>query len=383
MNLLMWIPAIPLLVIVTTLSYYLVAYNTVVDAHASSVLLSAKMDTITKAPSTLQPTRRPTSQSPTTRRPTRLPTMNLRNEYNDTFTTYVCLRKYLGKYQEPGTTPRFMVIGTHKSGTTAMYSYLAKHGHVRPALCKEIKFFDREEEFQRGRQYYLSNFPNLTSEPHFITGEGSASYIYHPQVARRIYDMFPEQLQNFRFIAGFRNPTERFFSDWIGLVHRNATNSTCAQYWLESLQEFNQCLSNHLPQACEFKLSATNSIARGIYAFQLDRWLKLYSPTQFLLFESQYMFTHTLELMQHVVRFLGLREYSDSELDSFAEASIGTNHLGDAEKFPHNNNCSKELQVTIDKFYHKYNLQLRKLLKGRFAGQSTLAYWLPGGWIQF
>lgn len=38
--------------------------------------------------------------------------------------------------------PSFIIIGAHKSGTTSLYDYLAKHPQVVPSLEKEVHYFD-------------------------------------------------------------------------------------------------------------------------------------------------------------------------------------------------------------------------------------------------
>ncbi|KAH9256445.1 hypothetical protein BASA81_005359 [Batrachochytrium salamandrivorans] len=300
----------------------------------------------------------------------------LANFYNDSYSTYSCVRPNGSKFPHPGSAPKFMIIGSHKSGSTAMYSYLMLHGHVRPALCKEVKFFDHEQEFTKGRAYYLSNFPNLTSTPHVITGDGSPTYIYHPLVPGRVRNMLGESQAKLRFLAGFRHPSLRFFSHWVGQYFRRETNLTCRAYWDVSLSELHKCLQlrNNTLAECEIELFEHNPVVRGMYASQVERWLEVFPPHQFLLYSSEFLFANVEQTMQHVAKFLGVRPYNAIELESFHGAYLGTNHLGDTHTYPFANECDSELKSRVDQFYQPHNARLVQLLLQKFPHNSNL--WL-------
>ena len=50
--------------------------------------------------------------------------------------------------------PNFLVIGTQKAGTTALYYYLLGHPDIYLSPQKEAKFFVIDERYADGLQHY-------------------------------------------------------------------------------------------------------------------------------------------------------------------------------------------------------------------------------------
>ena len=51
-----------------------------------------------------------------------------------------------------------MCIGVQKAGTTSLYDVLKNHPQVCLSKKKETKFFNREQDFAKGIEYYAKNF---------------------------------------------------------------------------------------------------------------------------------------------------------------------------------------------------------------------------------
>lgn len=88
--------------------------------------------------------------------------------------------------------PDFLIIGGQRCGTSSLYYYLtAQHGVVA-ASTKEIHFFD--DFYTRGLNWYRAQFPTVVYKKytenvckyHFLTGEASPYYLFHPHAPRRI-----------------------------------------------------------------------------------------------------------------------------------------------------------------------------------------------------
>ena len=67
----------------------------------------------------------------------------------------------------PTRLPDFLVVGAMKAGTTSLSGYLSQHPdiHMPPG---EVHYFDREEHFAQGEQWYARA---LTSGPPLLPGE--------------------------------------------------------------------------------------------------------------------------------------------------------------------------------------------------------------------
>jgi len=79
--------------------------------------------------------------------------------------------------------PNFIVIGTHKGGTSSFYRNLCTHPQVFPAMVKEVHHFDRDPI--RPERWYRGHFPTKAELQAVggITGEASPSYSVLPGVA--------------------------------------------------------------------------------------------------------------------------------------------------------------------------------------------------------
>ncbi|MGK2927381.1 MAG: sulfotransferase family protein [Lysobacterales bacterium] len=104
--------------------------------------------------------------------------------------------------------PNFLIIGAPKSGTTALYHWLAGHPQVHLSTPKEPFFF--EEEYERGPEYYWRTYFADGWRGQSLVGEARTSHLFLPYVTRRIYETVPDA----RLVAILRNPVERAFSHW-------------------------------------------------------------------------------------------------------------------------------------------------------------------------
>lgn len=104
--------------------------------------------------------------------------------------------------------PNFLIIGAPKSGTTALYHWLARHPQVHLSTPKEPYFF--EEEYERGPDYYWRKYFADGWQGQRLVGEARTSHLYLPYVTPRIQETVPDA----RLVAILRNPVERAFSHW-------------------------------------------------------------------------------------------------------------------------------------------------------------------------
>lgn len=106
--------------------------------------------------------------------------------------------------------PDFLIIGQPKCGTSSLYSYLTKHPQILPAIEKEINFWNKNFNFDKGIDWYLAHFPSIASEQNLITGEATPNYLDSPQAAQLIFKNFPYM----KFIILLRNPIDRAISHY-------------------------------------------------------------------------------------------------------------------------------------------------------------------------
>ncbi|MCF6508552.1 sulfotransferase domain-containing protein [Blastococcus sp. MG754426] len=102
--------------------------------------------------------------------------------------------------------PRLMIVGAPKSGSTALFHYLAQHPDVRSHVHREMPFFGRGEEVARGWAHAVEKyFPPSVGDAPLLAKHTMA--MYDPAAVRRIADTTPAVV-----VAVLRAPVPRAYS---------------------------------------------------------------------------------------------------------------------------------------------------------------------------
>ena len=72
--------------------------------------------------------------------------------------------------------PDFLIIGAQKCGTTWLWKMLDQHPETDLPPMKELHFFSKSINFNKGMEYYYNYFKTIDSSK--TTGEASTSYLY-------------------------------------------------------------------------------------------------------------------------------------------------------------------------------------------------------------
>ena len=201
----------------------------------------------------------------------------------------------LGRYTEPA----FIILGAQKGGTTSLYRYLTAHPSVKPALRKEIHFFDLN--FERGRNWYLKHFPSSVSAGS-ISGEATPYYLFHPAVPQRVAEMLPGA----RLVAVLRNPVDRAYSHYVHSVKHGFETASFEDALAREMKliEDGRGPVDHVDDS--YSHQHHTYLSRGIYAPQLERWYAQCRPEQLFLLKSEELSRHPAGTVQRTVEFLGL-----------------------------------------------------------------------------
>jgi len=194
---------------------------------------------------------------------------------------------------QPGRLPDFLVIGTQKGGTTALYQYLARHPQIGVPSRKELDFFldgplHRHPDpnatvgsWDRGIDWYRRWF--RTDRP--VCGEASPNYtlgIGTERVARRIAEVVPAA----RIVYLVRNPLDRARSHYL-MTMKSVGAHRC------SFSEF---------------LRTSHALATSSYGSMIRPYLRLFPRERILVLESARLDADRRESLQTVFRFLAVDE---------------------------------------------------------------------------
>jgi len=167
----------------------------------------------------------------------------------------------------------FLILGVQKGGTTWICDRLRTHPDIFIPEWKELRFFNRDDNFAKGYAWYLDLYRGHGDAK--AVGEGNPTYFYnrcdvptkqhwhHSEAPARIKAALPEAT----FILSFRDPVRRAVSAYRHFITRGQ---------LTPYKPFREVWDEY------------GIRAQGEYARQFERWLELFPMEQFhtLIFEE-------------------------------------------------------------------------------------------------
>lgn len=272
--------------------------------------------------------------------------------------------------------PSFLIIGAQRAGTTTLFTHLRYHPQVvatRSAdtvvtWSKELHFFD--ENFWRGVDWYRAFFPlearfrasRRLFGRELVTGESTPYYLFHPAVPERVAATLPDV----RLIALLRNPVDRAYSHHQLMVRTGREDYSFA----EAIEAEPSRLAQVKRELLEGRPSLTARkdrghhhhrhrayLGRGLYADQLERWLRYFPREQLLVIRSEDLFARPQETFEEVFTFLGIEPRTLTEL---APRNTGTYSP-----------IEPELRARLDEYFAEPNARLERLLGRDFGWGST------------
>ena len=206
--------------------------------------------------------------------------------------------------------PDFLIIGGQRCGTSSLYYYLTEHHGVAAASTKEIHFFD--DFYSRGLDWYRAQFPTVAYKQyierargqHFLTGEASPYYLFHPHVPRRVFAALP----NVKLIVLLRNPIDRAYSQhWLEVAGNFETLSfeeAVRQEPARTAGEYEKILKDENYHSYNHR--RYTYLNRGIYVDQLKHWMDYFPRNQFLIIKTEDLYTKPAEVVRQTLEFLGV-----------------------------------------------------------------------------
>jgi len=175
----------------------------------------------------------------------------------------------------------FFCVGAQKSGTTTLHDILNQHPEICLPTDKETKFFQRDDRFNKGLEYYKEHFSlNLN---HKIIGEIDPEYMYFNYIPKRIHDILGADV---KLIFLLRNPIDRAFSHFLMSKRRGYEDHSFSDAILLESDRISKDDSQS-----DFSVSNRLNFSyldRGYYSRQIKEYLKYFKKENmlFILFED-------------------------------------------------------------------------------------------------
>lgn len=121
----------------------------------------------------------------------------------------IILKGYILPFFLEGNKPDFMIVGAQKSGTTSLFRYLAEAPGIVGSQPKEVHFFDRDDNYRKGFNWYEKHFI-APFQKNVLFFEASPTYLFREKVPERLKSYNP----NLKIIVLLREPISRAYSAW-------------------------------------------------------------------------------------------------------------------------------------------------------------------------
>lgn len=194
--------------------------------------------------------------------------------------------------------PNFIICGTQKGGTSALYYFLKKHPEIYLPPKKEVHYFDLN--YQKGLKWYEKHFKGASSKYKAI-GEASPSYMYLEEVPERIHEVLPDVKLTFIL----RNPVDRAYSHYWHEVK-------LGYEWL-SFEEAIKVEQERLAKGNIINRIHYSYLDRGEYIEQIKRFRKYFSKDQILVLITEELKSNPEIIMRQIFEFLQINPDFKSE----------------------------------------------------------------------
>ena len=206
--------------------------------------------------------------------------------------------------------PNFFIVGAQKSATTTIHEYLVGHPDIYLPQQKETKFFARDRLFEKGIDYYESEyFEEWRGES--AVGEVDPDYMYFENVLDRINKHL--DLTNIKFIFILRNPVDRAFSHYL-MTYRRGLEQLSFENAID--QETSRIVGGDFDEKDHYSY-----VSRGFYLRQIEFFLKRVDRAQMLFLLTEDLKQDPKSCLKFIYQFLGV------SIDYVPE-NIGNNYHG-------------------------------------------------------
>ena len=219
---------------------------------------------------------------------------------------FLLCRKYFHlPFPSSTSPPDIFLLGTAKSGTTALYHRLIQHPMICNRPTKELHFFDTSTESTLHHSTYAKLFESCP--PHLLTIDATPSYFRDNVSFKNIQNFYTiSELSQKKYIIILRDPVEREIS-WFYHMKRKCIKFHSTK---QAPSPRYQCLLNKSEEASyhfeEYLFSDRFQPWGSMYLHQLKRWLMILPRQQIFIVEMTSLLTCTSLALKRIFAFLNL-----------------------------------------------------------------------------
>ena len=202
--------------------------------------------------------------------------------------------------------PNFICVGAQKAGTSTLFDVLKQSPDIYFPEKKEIHFFEKPEQYEKGIEYYKSLFDKNYNKEKLI-GEITPEYLFYNYVPQRIYN----NLGPIKIIIFLRNPILRSYSQFN--FHK--------MYQAESLNSnfFNEIKKEKLKENVDLYdtwCTPTYYLSKSLYFNQVKRYIDVFGKDNVYVGIFEELFSKNELNLNPIFDFLGVPDFNYSQTHS-------------------------------------------------------------------
>lgn len=192
-----------------------------------------------------------------------------------------------------------IIIGTQKSGTTSLYYYLKQHPDIYFSEVKEITYFDNDDFYKKGINYFHSFFSNYKDQKIIATAD--VHLLPSATAPERVFKYNP----NIKIIVLLRDPVDRAYSAY-NYAKKNGWESSDVSF-IKSIEKEEEIRSNK-------ELIRKNDLLyfwNGLYHHHLTNWFNYFPKDSFFIFKDEELRNNAAVKIKELFKFLGISEHKE------------------------------------------------------------------------
>eukprot|EP00531_Pseudo-nitzschia_arenysensis_P019505 CAMPEP_0116126296 /NCGR_PEP_ID=MMETSP0329-20121206/6260_1 /TAXON_ID=697910 /ORGANISM="Pseudo-nitzschia arenysensis, Strain B593" /LENGTH=328 /DNA_ID=CAMNT_0003620377 /DNA_START=84 /DNA_END=1070 /DNA_ORIENTATION=+ len=205
--------------------------------------------------------------------------------------------------------PPVLLIGVQKGGTTAIANWLFEGGYRRSRVFdnepffagKEPHFFDHEEEYEKGIEFYASRYETNPGEYAGPALDATPATFQNPG---RVFETYSKaganQINELKMIVILRDPVARELSLYNHKVNGFLTNPVKGEWYMAVGREDGSVISFD-----EYVDKLYHKNYTSYYARHLSKWFNLFKRQQILVLAYEELKQDEKTARQRIVDFLG------------------------------------------------------------------------------
>ena len=249
--------------------------------------------------------------------------------------------------------PTFCIIGVMKAITSGIHNQLAKHPNICTAPQGEVHFFDMDDNYNKGIEWYEKQFICNNKKDIKHIGEKTPSYVFMQKAMLRIKKHYPDM----KLIVVLREPISRAYSNYNHIQQVNV-NSPLGKYKNVSLSDY---IKFDLGKGENYQ-SNLAIVQRGYYINQIEFLYKHFPKENVKIIIGEHYSKNSLIELNNISKFLNISNFKEIKeviYENTRQYSLP---------------ISKKDYDTLAKIYKPYNERLYKMLGYRINEWDNASY---------